>query len=389
MSPDSEAIQLLAVGAAVVAAVALGLTWTLVRGPGRVLIRAGCLVACLATAAASGLIWVNRQIDFYPTWSSLLGSNTQAAAAPLAGALPATSGSGHGGRTVTFTVAGRTSRLTMPMYAYLPPGYDTHPTTRYPVVEALHGYPGTPLLWLTKLTVTEILNREIAAGRMAPTVVLFPYQTPDPLLDTECTNLVGGPQTETFLTKDVPTFAAAHLHVRTDPGSWGLIGYSAGGYCASDLLLRHPGQYAAAASLSGYADPGIRVGNGSEHTTYNDAWRLTHLPVPAVALYLACAKADQYALRGTQELARAAKSPLSLTTAYINGGGHNSQTWSAMEAPAFDWLSTWLGQPLPAAAAPTKPTTKPTAKPSTKPTTKPAAKSAKPKATPKHTPARP
>jgi enterochelin esterase-like enzyme len=356
MSPDSQAIQLVAIGAAVLAAVALAVTWTLARGWWRAVVRTGCAVLCVATAAAAGLVWVNRQIDFYPTWASLLGNSTQAAgAAPLPDVtLPPAEAASHGaGRIETFTVAGKASKLTLPMYAYLPPGYDTHPAMRYPVVEALHGYPGTPLFWMTKLGVTAILDKEIAAGRMAPTVVLFPYQTPAPLLDTECTNLVGGPQAETFLTQDVPAFAAARLHVRSDPGTWGLIGYSAGAYCASDLLLRHPAQYAAAASLSGYADPGIKVGDGSEHTTYNDAWRLAHLPVPAVALYLACAKSDPYALRGTQALAKLAHYPLSLTTAYVNGGGHNSQTWEAMEAPAFDWLSTWLGQPITTA----KPTT--------------------------------
>jgi len=202
MSPDSQAIQLVAIGAAVLAAVALGVTWTLTRGWWRALVRTGCAVLCVATAATAGLVWVNRQIDFYPTWASLLGNSTQAGgAAPLPDVtLPPAEAASHGaGRIETFTVAGKASKLTLPMYAYLPPGYDTHPTMRYPVVEALHGYPGTPLFWMTKLGVTAILDKEIAAGRMAPTVVLFPYQTPAPLLDTECTNLVGGPQTvETY-----------------------------------------------------------------------------------------------------------------------------------------------------------------------------------------------
>jgi hypothetical protein len=47
-------------------------------------------------------------------------------------------------------------------------------------------------------------------------VVLLPYQTPAQLRDTECTDLVGGPQAETFLTRDVPAYARAHLRVRTD-----------------------------------------------------------------------------------------------------------------------------------------------------------------------------
>jgi enterochelin esterase-like enzyme len=251
------------------------------------------------------------------------------------------------GQILTVTVDGPASRLTMPMYVYLPPGYDPASPVRYPVIEALHGYPSTPSQWLHALGVQSILDREIAAGRMAPTVVLFPYQSPEPLrLDTECTNLVGSAQTETFLTRDVPAFVRGHYRVRPDQAGWGLIGFSAGGYCATQLLLRHPGQYAAGASLSGYVDPGIRVGDGSEHTTYNIVWRLRHLPIPAVALYLTCARSDAEPFANTLAIAKAGHAPLQLTTAYIKGGGHTTQSWRAMEAPAFDWLSTWLGQPL-------------------------------------------
>ncbi|MDT4994590.1 MAG: hypothetical protein QOH97_4482 [Actinoplanes sp.] len=350
MPPDSLPVELMAIAAAVLAPVALALTWSRSRRWWRVPIRAGAVLACVVAAAAAGGFWVNRQVEAYTTWSRLFGSNTEAAAtAPQAhddAPRPVTVTSRGGGRMITFSVAGRTSNITMPMYAYLPPGYDAHPGLRYPVIEALHGAPGGPLFWMTKLTAPAILDREITAGRMTPTVVLFPYQTPDPALDTECTNMVGGPQAETYLTQDVPAFAASHLHVRNDPGSWGLIGFSAGAYCASDLLLRHPAQYAAGASLSGYPNPGIAVGDGSEHTTYNELWRLTHLPQPAVALYLACGDGDKYALRGTQTIAKLVHTPLSLTTAFVNSGGHNTGTWRAMEAPAFDWLSTWLGQPF-------------------------------------------
>jgi enterochelin esterase-like enzyme len=357
MSPDGLGLEVLAVVAAVVSAVTLGLLWNAARGLRLILLRTATVAACLATTAAVGVVWVNRQVDFLPSWSALTGAPVSTAPQEATG--------GAGGRILTFSVAGRASRLTMPMYAYVPPGYHPRGPLRYPVIEAFHGYPGSPAQWLHSMTAVQILDREISAGRMAPTIVLFPFQTPDPLLDTECTNLVGGPQTETFLTRDVPAFARAHLDVRSDQSGWGLIGYSAGGYCAADLLLRHPAQYAAGAALSGYVSPGIRVGDGSEQTTYNAVWRLTHLPVPTAALYLTCAKADRGAFRATQAIAKAARAPLSLTTFYINGGGHSVQTWKAMEAPAFDWLSSWLGRPiapparpaatparLPAAAAP-------------------------------------
>ena len=233
------------------------------------------------------------------------------------------------------------------MYAYLPAGYQPGGQRRYPVIEALHGYPASPLQWLHALDVAGILDREIAAGRMAPTIVLFPYQTPKPSLDTECTDMAGGPQTETFLTVDVPQFAKTHLPVRDEPGAWGLIGYSAGGFCASSLLLRHPGQYAAGASLSGYADPGIKVGDGSERTTYNLIWRLENLPHPAVALYLACARTDKAAMTAATTMAGLARAPLTVTTAFAETGGHNAGTWAAAAPPAFAWLSSHLAGPLP------------------------------------------
>lgn len=339
MAPNSLAVELTALVVAVGAAIATGPIWDRRTGHRRFAYRGMILVLCVAAAAVTGLVWLNRQVDAYPTWASLAGSGSAAAPEP-----PRREG---GGQVETFTVDGRASGLTLTMYAYLPVGYRPDDARRYPVIEAFHGYPASPLQWLHGLDVVTILDREIAAGRMAPTIVLFPYQTPKPSLDTECTNMAGGPQTETFLTVDVPEFARAHLRVRDEPGAWGLIGYSAGGFCAASLLLRHPGQYTAAAGLSGYAEPGIAVGDGSEKTTYNLAWRLRNLPQPAVALYLACAKSDQAAARAATELAGLARAPMTVTTAFAETGGHNAQTWAASAPGAFAWLSAGLARPVP------------------------------------------
>ncbi|WP_433304737.1 alpha/beta hydrolase [Actinoplanes sp. CA-030573] len=184
--------------------------------------------------------------------------------------------------------------MTMPMSVYLPAAYSTSAGQGldFPVIEALHGYPGTPQSWLKRLGLVSFLDQEMAAGRMAPTIVLLPYQTPRRLLDTECTNLVGGAQSETYLTVDVPAWARNHLRVRTDRKAWALTGYSAGAFCAMNLLLKHSSQYAAAASLSGYPGPGIAIGDGSEKTTNNVIWRLTHLPRPPVAMWIGWAEDD-------------------------------------------------------------------------------------------------
>jgi len=339
MRPDGPVPLLAAAALVCVAAVLLALTWD--RG-NRFLVAGVAALSVVSVLATAGLE-LNRLTETYPSWSALGGA---AAPGPAQAELrsPAVY---SGSRIEMLTIAGRAAGMTMPAYVYLPAAYGTRAGRhlRFPVIEALHGYPGSPRTWLRRLDVRRHLDAEIAAGRMAPTVVVFPYQTPDPLVDTECANLARGPQAETYLTVDVPAAVKAHYRVRTDRAGWGLIGYSAGGFCATNLAVRHPAEYAAAASLSGYAAAGIALGDGSQNTTDNPAWRLRHLPRPPISLYLAYALDDRHARRDNLLLARLARSPVAVTTAVVPHGGHSDAVWLAMEAPAFDWLSSWLARP--------------------------------------------
>ncbi|MEU8240947.1 alpha/beta hydrolase-fold protein [Actinoplanes missouriensis] len=311
-------MTLLTLSVVLLTAVLVAVCWNRFRIIGRSVL----VLAAVVSVAAATFVQVNRV--------------TQLVAAP-----PEPSSPSSGSQLLTVTVPGR---LTLPMYVYLPAAYRTG-EGRFPVIEALHGFVGTPQFWIRSLHVQATLDREIAAGRMAPTVVLFPTQTPQRLLDTECTDLRGGPQAEIYLTADVPAFARAHFRVRDDRESWGLTGYSAGGFCATNLLLRHPDRYAAAASMSGYASPGIAVGDGSEKTTNNPAWRLRHLPQPPVALWLGWAGDDAAPARDSRLLASECHSPLAVTTAEVAFGGHSGAVWRQMEPPAFDWLSAHLARP--------------------------------------------
>jgi enterochelin esterase-like enzyme len=341
MKIDGIAILILGLVAVAATAAALALGWDRIRVWGRI----GIAVACVLSVAFASALQLNRLIEAYPSWSALTGVSSPSGSGPVA--VPAVAPRDTNGSTVlSVRVAGQASGLTLPMTVYLPPGYDVDQHRRFPVIEALHGYPGSPHTWTKRLDVRAWLTQEIDAGRMAPTVVLFPYQTPKQTVDTECTNLTHGPQAETFLTVDVPAYAKAHLRVRADRASWGLIGYSAGGFCAINLPLRHPAEYAAGASLSGYSNPGIAVGDGSEKTTNNDAWRLTHLPQPAISLYLALAADDRPTRRDSLLIARLAHAPLEVTTGVVAHGGHSDGAWQAMEAPAFDWLSAHLARPI-------------------------------------------
>jgi enterochelin esterase-like enzyme len=348
VSIDSPVTLIAAFATAVLVTCVLALIWDRRRRVGRTALAAAVVLAVTGATA----LQLNRLVEAYPSWSSLVGQSAPEDGAP-ASTVPAgppadgpEGGPGHG-RLISFPVAGAASGITMPMTVYLPAAYDAPEgrNLRFPVIEALHGYPGTPETWIRRLDIAGHLDREIAAGRMAPTVVLLPYQTPQRLLDTECTNLTGGPQSETYVTTDVHAWAVAHLRVRADAGGWGLIGYSAGGFCAMNLTLKHPELYAAGASLSGDSEPGIKIGDGSEKTTNSVSWRLTHRPAPPVALYIAWSSDEVAARLGSQRVVRLAKPPLAVTTARVARGGHSQNVWRQMEAPALDWLAAHLTRP--------------------------------------------
>ncbi|MEV4708540.1 alpha/beta hydrolase-fold protein [Actinoplanes sp. NPDC049316] len=340
MSIDATATVVLGAVLAVSATLIAACLWDRARAVGRTLLT--FLVVLLLSVTCA--LQLNRLTVAYPTWSALVGGPSREVA--LSSGLRTRPG---GGRLLTVTVPGRASGLTLTMGVYLPAAYDTPEGAgrRFPVIEMLHGYPGSPSTWVRRLKVVQHLDEEIIAGRMAPAVVLLPYQTPKRLLDTECTNLADGPQTETFLTEDVAAYAADHYRVRTDSAGWGLIGYSAGGFCAMNLALRHPHRYAAAASLSGDAGPGIAVGDGSENTTNNVAWRLQHLPQPPLSFYVAWAADDRESRDGSRAVVRLARPPLRVTAVELPSGGHSHALWRRMESPALDWLSGQLARSIP------------------------------------------
>ena len=365
MRLDGTALLLTGVGLVVLTAALLAAGWDVVHrfGPAGIAARVGIAALCVLSVLGTSALELNRLTETYPTWSALTGAHSAAEpdpapdpapdfaagggpGAPVARSLPHRPG-GPGSRIVALTIADREAGMTMPAFVYLPAAYGTATgrRERFPVIETTHGFPGSPKGWLRRLDAQAYLDREIAAGRMAPTVVVFPYQTPTAMLDTECTNLTHGPQAETYLTRDVPAAIKARFRVRTDRAGWGLIGFSAGGFCSTNLILRHPAEYAAAASLSGYAEAGIHIGDGSEKTTNNPAWRLRHLPRPPIGLYLAYANDDKHSRADNLLLERLAAAPVAVTMAVVAHGGHSDAVWKSMEAPAFDWLSSWLARP--------------------------------------------
>ncbi|MFI5494751.1 alpha/beta hydrolase [Actinoplanes sp. NPDC051859] len=354
MSLQGTPVLIAGIVAVLLSAVLIAVIWER-GGRLRLLLRSAAVAVALLSVTATVLVQLNRMTEAYSLAEEpesaapeqTASTDTDSGDSDSDSDAPAPVAQKTGSQVRKFTVPGKASGLNLTMYVYLPAAYQAGGKQRFPVIQAFHGYPGSPRTWLKKLKVQERLDAEIAAGRMSPTVVLFPFQTPEQLLDTECTNMQGGPQTETFLTVDVPAFAKAKFRIHTDRTGWGLIGYSAGAYCVSSLLLRHPQLYSAGASMSGLSGPAINVGDGKEATEHDVVWRLKNLPRPAVALWIGWAKDEQAIRRDSELIAAHATAPIRLTTAVVERGGHSHAVWRQMLPPAFDWLSAQLARPHP------------------------------------------
>jgi hypothetical protein len=105
-------------------------------------------------AMTSGVAMVNDFYGYYQTWSAL-GADFLGVTPELGRTEPAHHSAAvvQTGRLQHLTLSGRVSHISRAGYVYLPPQYylPAYRTVRFPVLELLHGTPGTPTNWLVQL----------------------------------------------------------------------------------------------------------------------------------------------------------------------------------------------------------------------------------------------
>ena len=140
---------------------------------------------------------------------------------------------------------------------YLPPQYfqQAYRNYRFPAIELLHGFPGTPLDWITVVGVTTTLQDLISSGLAKPAVLVMPDANGGRAISLQCLNQFHGPQDATYLAEDLPAYIARSLRVQPPGLAWGIAGYSEGGFCAANLGLKYGKQFGFAGVLSGYFAP--------------------------------------------------------------------------------------------------------------------------------------
>ncbi|MQS11230.1 esterase [Streptomyces kaniharaensis] len=367
--------KLLALMALFAVSTVLGTLWVwpklAVRSWPAMFLRLGTiLLTQLALLATLGLA-VNDYFVFYSSWSDLFGHErgtgvVQGAGpggptgvqvlgtAEITGAGSASRDPAQIGRLDRVRIPGGTTGLSTDGYVYLPPQYfqPGNEGRHFPAVLVMTGFPGDATNLVTKLrypaTELDLLRR----GTMKPTVLVLMRPSPSMPRDSECEDIPNGPQAQTYFTTDVPADLRASYRVLGGTGSVGVMGDSTGGYCALKLGMEHPQTFSAVVSLSGYLKAAEDVttgdlfaGSQQRRNEADMAWRLAHLPVPALNVLLADSKEDGRTYADSSAFAAGARPPLVVAQATVDKGGHNFTTWNRLLPPSLTWLSVHLDDP--------------------------------------------
>ncbi|MEV5988415.1 alpha/beta hydrolase-fold protein [Streptomyces sp. NPDC052051] len=336
-------------------------SWRAVTG------RVGLLFATQLMIFSSIGLAANQAFGFYASWADLFGQESgqgvvvdHNAAGSRAGPLQVTdtqevnvTGGARpqiGGQIQKVDIVGRKTRIASPAFVYLPPEYfqPQYRTRTFPATVVLTGYPGTAQALIKGLHYPQTAHELAKTGKMQPMILVMLRPTVAPPRDTECVNVPGGPQTETFFERDLPDAVMAHYRVGKKPGSWGVIGDSTGGYCALKLAMHHPKVYAAAAGLSPYYTAPIDPTTGdlfhSDTALRNHAdlwWCLKYLPPPDTSLLVSSSRVGEANYRSTLKFIGQvqAKGVTRISSIILDSGGHNFNTWRREIPGALQWLS--------------------------------------------------
>ncbi|MET7922787.1 alpha/beta hydrolase-fold protein [Streptomyces sp. NPDC005349] len=335
-----------------------GRTWGSVAG------RVGLLLATQLALFLSVGLGANQAFGFYATWDDLLGREqgqgvvTDLGAVSTRGPLqvlgtryvnvPGGSRPEVGGQIQKVDIVGKRSHIATSAYVYLPPEYfkGRYRDHTFPAAVVLTGYPGTAEALIKGLRYPTTAHEQARAGAMRPMILVMMRPTVAPPRDTECVDVPGGPQTETFFARDLPQVISAHYRVNRKSGGWGIVGDSTGGYCALKIAMHHPRVYGAGAGLSAYykapVDPttgDLFHGDEALERHADLMWTLKHGRPPATSLLVTTSRRGESNYGNTMRFIREVKPPTGISSIVLDSGGHNFNTWRREIPATLAWVS--------------------------------------------------
>ena len=343
------------VGLSVVALVAV---WNRIPGPtpARIAARVGLTLFTQVAAVLMVLVYVNNSMGpFYDTWGSLFGEDAVVLSPPAGGTPVGADGSGLGPQKLSFTqynaqvlhttAVGPDSRIKGDLFIWLPPQYNdpAYAHTSFPVLELLPGTPGVPQSWFGTLKADRAMVRLMAEGRAKPMILISARMNMfGGSRDSGCADLPGGFRTATWLGRDVPALVKHNFRASHDPRKWGIMGYSAGGYCAANIAVQYPGAFHAAVSMSGYNAPSAAVVTRDPQlaAANNPLLLLKHeAEQPDLVLLAMGSRQDAGTVGDAEALVHALRTPRTSEVLTLDRGGHDTGTFIAEMTPGLVWMS--------------------------------------------------
>jgi S-formylglutathione hydrolase len=135
---------------------------------------------------------------------------------------------------------------------YLPPGYKTSGSKRYPVVYLLHGYTDNEQRWYGIvphfISVPAAADKALAAGTQEMLIVMPNAYTR--FQGSMYSNSVTTGDWETYVTRDLVSYIDSHYRTLATRESRGLAGHSMGGYGTMRIGMKHPEVFSSIYALS-------------------------------------------------------------------------------------------------------------------------------------------
>jgi enterochelin esterase-like enzyme len=343
------------------------------------------LAACLAfiPAMVFGVAAVNKYYDYYQTWGGMFNDLTGQGAGSIPkyaagrvtnkqfdkdiGRVTSLAEDAQVGYLFQTTVTGLRSHLVRNVFVYLPPQYfqKAYAHYKFPVIELLHGSPGSPEAWVDVMGVIPTFLNLLENHPKDTAVLVMPDTDGGKQYALQCLNDPGGIQDMTFVAADVPAAIAKIARVQPPGRAWGLAGYSEGGYCAANIALQAPGRYGAAGVMSGYFAPipsqvpqggkpggrphrvNVFLGHRDLQLINTPRNYITRVPVNDVlpAFWLAAGATDRQDVIAAVEFRQLLQTRVaSVPLVIVPGGGHQGSVWRAALGPMLSWMTPQLAQ---------------------------------------------
>ena len=141
-----------------------------------------------------------------------------------------------------------------PLLVYLPPGYDTNPTRRYPTVYVLQGYNGHVAMWRNRSAFRqpfpETADAVFARAEAPPAVVVF-VDAWTSYGGSQFVDSAGTGRYHSYLCEEVVPWVDTHFRTLAAAEHRAIMGHSSGGFGAMVTPMLRPDLFGALASHAG------------------------------------------------------------------------------------------------------------------------------------------